>query len=87
MARSSPSTTIHPSVASTKRTKERARVLFPEPVRPRIPIWICLMNRDVIVIDLSHLFARLNFEIDVVQNVGEIRLATILVRGSDKVQR
>lgn len=45
------------------------------------------MNRDVIVIDLSHLFARLNFEIDVVQNVGEIRLATILVRGSDKVQR
>src|SRR5882757_2206446 len=35
---SRPSTVTHPSVASTKRKNESARVLFPEPVRPRMPI-------------------------------------------------
>lgn len=28
---------MQPSVASTKRKNESARVLFPEPVRPRMP--------------------------------------------------
>lgn len=37
VAVSIPSTKIRPSVASTNRKKERARVLFPDPVRPRIP--------------------------------------------------
>ena len=36
---SSPSTRMHPSVASTKRKKDSASVLFPDPVRPRIPTW------------------------------------------------
>ena len=33
---STPSTTILPSVASTKRKKERAKVLFPLPIRDRV---------------------------------------------------
>lgn len=34
---STPSTRILPSVASTNLKNESARVLFPEPVLPRIP--------------------------------------------------
>lgn len=37
--RSTPSIKIFPSVASTNLKKDRARVLFPEPVLPRIPIY------------------------------------------------
>ena len=37
--RSTPSIKIFPSVASTNRKKDKARVLFPEPVLPRIPIY------------------------------------------------
>lgn len=40
VAMSTPSTNILPSVASTKRKNDRARVLLPDPVRPRIPILI-----------------------------------------------
>ena len=34
------SISIRPSVGSTKRKNERARVLFPEPVRPRMPTYV-----------------------------------------------
>lgn len=40
VAISTPSTKILPLVASTKRKSDRARVLLPDPVRPRIPISI-----------------------------------------------
>ncbi len=34
-----PSTRMRPCVASTKRKKDKASVLFPDPVLPKIPTW------------------------------------------------
>ncbi len=73
---SRPSIIIRPSVASTKRKKDNAKVLFPEPVRPKMPTYGNSQIGTIVLIGYIDLFTRFDGEIQVMQDIWELRLVT-----------
>ena len=75
LAMSMPSTIIRPSVASTKRKKESASVLFPLPIQPFQQTIICAIQ---IVCTCpaknSDPLSWIDSEGKVVENIGKVRL-------------
>ncbi|SRR6266702_1462826 len=73
---SRPSIIIRPSVASTKRKKDNAKVLFPEPVRPKMPTYGNSQIGTTVLISRVDLLSRFNGETQVMQDIWELRLVT-----------
>jgi hypothetical protein len=71
---SRPSIRIRPVVASTKRKKDNARVLLPEPVRPRIPTCGTSQPSDVLFVGYTNLLARFYGEVQIVQHIRKLGL-------------
>ncbi len=73
---SRPSITIRPSVASTNRKKDNANVLFPEPVRPKMPTYRNTQFATTVLISYIDLLSRFNGKTQVMQDIREFRLET-----------
>ena len=67
---------IRPAVASTKRKNDNAKVLLPEPVRPKMPTYRDRQLSRSCLTRYINLLAGLNGEIEVMQHIREVRLLT-----------
>jgi hypothetical protein len=79
---SRPSIRIRPVVASTKRKKDNARVLLPEPVRPRMPTYGTSQTSDVAFVGYTNLLPRFYREIQIVQHIRKLGLMAKDERGT-----
>ena len=72
---SRPSIIIRPPVASTKRKKDNAKVLFPEPVRPKMPTYENCQIGTIVLTSCIDLLSRFNGEAQVMKNIRKLRLS------------